>query len=329
MLLAGDIGGTKTNLAVYQSRDQLHEPLTVAKYPSAAYPSLEALVQEFLAAHDLPAIDRASFGVAGPVVDGQAEITNLPWKIEVRNLRSALGIPVVKLLNDLAAIATAIPLLEAQDRHVLNAGRAVPGGSLAVIAPGTGLGEAFLSWNGSRYVPHSSEGGHGDFGPSTREQIDLLYYLQERYGHVSWERVCSGIGIPNIYQFLKHSKYAPEPVWLAEKLADASVDPTPLIATAALRAQTGDELCVKTLSMFVSILGAEAGNLALTVVATGGVYIAGGIPPRVIPALQDPSFMHAFRKKGRLSDVLANIPVYVVTNRTVALLGAAAYGLVD
>lgn len=325
MLLAGDIGGTKTSVAVYESRDRLREPIAAATYPSAAHGTLEALVQQFLATHDLP-VDRASFGVAGPVVDGRAEITNLPWEIDVRELRAVLGIPVVKLLNDLAAIATAIPLLEAQDLHVLNAGRSLPGGSLAVIAPGTGLGEAFLSWNGSRYVPHSSEGGHGDFGPSSPEQIDLLRYLQERYGHVSWERVCSGIGIPNIYQFLKDSQYAPEPAWLAEKLADASADPTPMIASAGLAAQPGDELCVRTLHMFVSILGAEAGNLALAVVATGGVYIAGGIPPRVIPALHDAAFMHAFRKKGRLSDMLENIPIYVVTNRTVALLGAAAFG---
>ena len=264
--------------------------------------------------------------MAGPVVDGQAEITNLPWKIAIDSMRAVLGIPVVKLLNDLASIANAIPLLLPEDLHVINAGKPVPGGALAVIAPGTGLGEAFLSWNGSEYVPHPSEGGHGDFGPTSSEQIQLLRYLQERYGHVSWERVCSGIGIPNIYQFLKDSGYASEPAWLADKLADASVDPTPLIATAALQARPGDELCVKTLSMFVSILGSEAGNLALAVVATGGVYIAGGIPPRVIPALEDGAFTQAFRRKGRLSDVLEYVPVFVVTNRTVALLGAAAFG---
>jgi glucokinase len=325
MLLAGDIGGTKTNLAIYLSRETLRVPIAMAEYHSSSFTSLEVLAQQFLAEHNLP-VDRACFGVAGPVVDGQAEITNLPWNIQVSSLQATLGIPVVKLINDLAAIATAVPLLEPDDLHALNEGKSRVEGALAVIAPGTGLGEAFLSWDGSRYVPHSSEGGHADFGPTSAEQIELLRYLQKLYGHVSWERVCSGIGIPNIYYFLRDRKYAAEPDWLAEALVDKSVDPTPLILAAALQASPGDEICVKTLHMFVSILGAEAGNLALAVVATGGVYIAGGIPARVIPALEDPAFMHAFRKKGRLSDVLENIPVYVVTNRTVALLGAAASG---
>jgi glucokinase len=332
MLLAGDIGGTKTNLAVFSPEDGPRAPLAEATFPSADYPSLEALVREFMSQVDLKA-DRASFGVPGPVAAGRATITNLPWVMEETQLQEALNLSSVRLLNDLAAIAHAVPLLESADLHALNVGQPAPGGAMAVIAPGTGLGEAFLTWDGSRYRPHASEGGHADFAPTNLLEVELLCYLQERFEHVSYERVCSGRGLPNIYAYLRDSGYADEPAWLTEQLAAAD-DPTPVIVNAALLrhrppldSERPCELCVATLNAFVSILGAEAGNLALKVLATGGVYLGGGIPPRILPALEQERFMEAFRHKGRMSDLLARVPVHVILNPKVALLGAACHGL--
>jgi glucokinase len=325
MLLAGDIGGTKTNLAVFSPQVGPKAPLAEATFPSGRYPSLEEIAQEFLNQVDLT-VQRASFGVAGPVVGGRATITNLPWVIDERQLQKALNLSSVHLLNDLAVIASAIPFLEADDLHTLNEGAPVPGGAMAVIAPGTGLGEAFLTWDGSHYRAHGSEGGHAGFSPSNILETEMLRYLMDRFDHVSCERVCSGKGIPNIYAFLKDSSYAEEPDWLAEKLAVAD-DPTPVIANNALNSERSCELCVATINTFVSILGAEAGNLALKVLATGGVYLGGGIPPRILPALEDGEFMPAFRRKGRLSDLLSSVPVHVILNPKVALLGAACYGL--
>lgn len=324
MLLAGDIGGTKTNLAIFSSVDDWNPPLAEATFPSGQYPSLEALVQEFQDRHHFP-IDRASFGVAGPVVNGRATITNLPWVLEENHLKQALSIPSVTLLNDLNAIAHGVPYLEASDLYTLNAGQAVKGGALAVVAPGTGLGEAFLTWDDGRYHSHMSEGGHADFAPANELQLELLRYLQLRYSHVSFERVCSGKGLPNIYTFLKESGHASEPNWLAEQLAKAQ-DPTPIIVDNALDKEHACEICTMTLEMFVSILGAEAGNMALKVLATGGVYLGGGIPPRILPYLSEGRFMQSFLRKGRLSNVLIPLPVYVILNPNIALLGAARHG---
>jgi glucokinase len=323
MLLAGDIGGTKTNLAVFSPDEGLRAPLAEATFPSGCYPSLEALVSEFLAQIDIE-VERASFGVAGPVVAGRATTTNLPWEMDQGQLQAALNIPTVRLLNDLAAIAHAVPFLEPSDLHTLNKGQAVPNGTLAVIAPGTGLGEAFLTWDGSRYVTLPSEGGHADFAPTDPLQIGLLAYLLDRFDHVSFEQVCSGRGLPNIYAYLKDGGYAGEPGWLAEQLATAR-DPNPVIVQAALSGKS--ELCVATLDTFVSILAAEASNLALKVLATGGIYLGGGIPPRILPALEGPRFMRAFTNKGRFSDLLARVPVHVILNPKSALLGAACHGL--
>ena len=325
MLLAGDIGGTKTNLAVFSPEDGPRAPLAETTFPSADYPSLEALVREFLAQVSLP-VERASFGVAGPVVASRATITNLPWVMEEAQLQEALNLSSVRLLNDLAAIAHAVPFLEPADLHTLNVGQPTLGGAIAVIAPGTGLGEAFLTWDGTRYRAHASEGGHADFAPTNPFEVELLRYLQDRFEHVSYERVCSGRGLPNVYAYLKDSGYADEPAWLTEQLAVAD-DPTPGIVNAALGDERPCELCVATLNAFVSILGAEAGNLALKVLATGGVYLGGGIPPRILPALEQERFMEALRRKGRMSDLLARVPVHVILNPKVALLGAACHGL--
>lgn len=326
MLLAGDIGGTKTNLAVFSTseKDGWKKPLAEATFPSGRYSSLEALVEEFQGQHHFQ-IDLASFGVAGPVVGGRATITNLPWVLEENHLKKALHIPAVGLLNDLNAIAHGVPFLDSKDLHILNAGRPVERGSIAVIAPGTGLGEAFLTWEGGRYHPHTSEGGHADFAPADELQSELLRYLQQRYTHVSFERVCSGRGVPNIYNFLKESGHASEPDWLTDMLKDAH-DPTPIIFEQALDKAHAGGICSMTLELFVAILGAEAGNMALKVLATGGVYLGGGIPPRILSLLAEGRFMQAFLRKGRLSDILLPVPVYVILNPNIALLGAARHG---
>ncbi len=324
MLLAGDVGGTKTNLAVFSPETGWRVPLAEATFPSADYPGLETLVREFLAQHNF-SVDHASFGVAGPVVAGRATITNLPWVMEETQLQQALHISSVRLLNDLDAVAHAVPFLESQDLHTLNEGRPVSKGAIAVIAPGTGLGEAFLTWNGSHYRAHTSEGGHADFAPTNPFEIELLRYLMARFPHVSFERVCSGKGLPNIYAFLKDSGYAEEPQWLAEQLA-ATHDRSPIIVNNALDKEKACELCVATLNTFVSILAAEAGNLALKVLATGGVYIGGGISPRILSFLDSERFMKTFTHKGRFTQLLADMPVHVILNPRTALLGAAYHG---
>lgn len=300
-------------------------PLAEATFTSADYASLEALATEFLSEADLPAT-RASFGAAGPVVDGRSEVTNLPWVVDETELARALRFSHVRLLNDLDAIAHAVPVLDQSDLHTLHRGDPVSHGPVAVIAPGTGLGEAFLTWDGSRHIAHASEGGHADFAPSNSTQIELLRHLMNRFEHVSYERVCSGRGLPNIYRYLRDSGHAEEPAWLRGQLATAD-DPTPIIADAALDDHTPCPLCVATLDTFVSILGAEAGNLALKVVATGGIYLGGGIPPRIVPILENGQFMQAFQAKGRLSDLVASIPVHIILNPKAALLGAAQHGL--
>jgi glucokinase len=224
------------------------------------------------------------------------------------------------LLNDLEAIANAVPFLEDEDLYVLNAGDPNPQGAIGVIAPGTGLGEAFLVWNGQRYESYPSEGGHAAFAPTNSRQIDLLTYWLDRLTHVSYERLCSGIGIPNIYQFLLDSGVYEEPVWLRETL-DKTRDRTPVIVSAAVE-ETAD-ICADTLDLFMEILGGEAANLALKVLATGGVYIGGGIPPRILPQLESSRFMDVFCSKGRFSEMMETMPVYVIRNPKTALFGAA------
>jgi glucokinase len=323
MLLAGDIGGTKTNLAIFSREEGLRAPLAEETFQSSDYANLETLARGFVTRVGLQ-VAHASFGVAGPVVGGRATITNLPWVIDEMRLRETLDIPSVRLLNDLAAIASFVPFLESEDLYTLNEGQAEFGGAMAVIAPGTGLGEAYLVWDGSRYNTFPSEGGHTDFAPTNPLEFGLLSHLLKRFDRVSYERVCSGRGLPHIYAYLKESGHADEPGWLKEQLARVE-DPNPIIVNSALAGKC--ELCVTTLNMFVSILGAEAGNLALKVLATGGVYLGGGIPPRILPALQQGRLLQAFTSKGRFSDLLARTPVHVILNRKSALLGAACHGL--
>jgi glucokinase len=323
MLLAGDIGGTKTDLAIFSPDKGPQEPLAESTFRSAAYPGLEAMVREFMKQVAWE-VDRASFGVAGPVIQNRVEVTNLPWTVDAQGLREELGLSSVLLLNDLAAVANGVPYLRPDEVQTLKEGRRDPDGAIAVIAPGTGLGEAFLTWDGQRYQPHASEGSHVDFAPSNPRQMQLLRYLWPRFEHVSYELVCSGMGIPNLYAYFKNGGYAEEPGWLTEQLARAK-DPTPVIVNAALERKC--ELCVLTLDTFVSILGAEAGNLALKVMATGGVYLGGGISPRILPALEQGAFLEAFHHKGRLGDVLVDVPIHVILDPDIALFGAACYGL--
>src|SRR5262249_2150470 len=327
MLLAGDIGGTKTVLAVFSPEAGPRAPLAEATYPSGRYGRLEAIVREFMDQVKL-AVDRACFGVAGPVVDGTARVTNLSWLMSESDLMKTFGWSAARLLNDLESIAYAVPILAQDDLHTLNVGVPVQQGSIAVIAPGTGLGEAFMTSEGGRYHAHASEGGHASFAPSSELEIGLLSYMRVQLGHgrASGERVCSGLGIPNIYYYLKQTSHAEEPAWLTEALASAAA-PTPVIMDSAMGKTQRCELTTATLKTFISILGAESGNLALKVLSTGGVYLGGGIPPRILPALDEPVFLEAFRHKGRFRELLTQIPVHVILNPKTALLGAAAYGL--
>ena len=325
-ILVGDVGGTKAHLAIFVSKDGLRTPMLDAKLPSAHYPSLSSLVKDFLSTSNMKSsIDYAVFGVAGPVANSTAKITNLPWAIKERQLQEELDIPIVHLLNDLEAMANAVPLLEPSDLCILNPGNPVPHAPIGVVAPGTGLGEAFLTWDGTRYRTYPSEGGHVDFAPRTPFENGLLVYMLEKFHHVSYEHVCSGIGLPNIYAYLKESGAFEEPVWLAEQLVKAE-NHTPVIIDTALSRQDPSGICVATLKTFVGILGAETGNMALKVLATGGIYLGGGISPRILPFLKGEDFNKAFKNKGRFSDLLASIPVQVILNPNAGLIGAAAHG---
>jgi glucokinase len=321
MLLAGDIGGTKTNLALYAPEGGL-EVQAQATFRSARYESLEAVVEEFLTTTGVE-VDRAVFGVAGPVVDGQSAITNLPWVIRETDLQQAFGFREAKLLNDLEATAYGVPQLPATDLFQLNDALS-RSGTKVVVAPGTGLGEAVLFFQDGHHHVIPSEGGHAGFAPTNLLEIRLLRYLMGKFGHVSFERVCSGPGIPNIYAFLKKQRFAGELPEM-KKALKAAADPAPIIVQKAMEGEC--ELSIATLNTFVSILGAEAGNLALKVMAMGGVYLGGGIPPKILNKLKDGTFMASFVNKGRFAEMLAQIPVYVILNDKTALFGSACYGL--
>jgi glucokinase len=325
MLLAGDIGGTKTDLAIYSFEGGPRAPLAEAEFRSGDYPSLEAIAREFIERTGLP-VKYASFDIAGPVLEGHAKVTNLTWEVDTEELERSLGLKSVGIINDLEAIALAVPELQPHDLQTLNEGDPVDGGSVAVIAPGTGLGEAYLTWEGVRYHAHPSEGGHADFAPCSPNTLGLVKYLMNRFKHVSAERVCSGKGIPNIYDYLRDSGFAPEHPTIASRLAEAK-DRTPIIMQEAISGEEGCALCKGTLDLFVEALAAETGNLALKVLSTGGVYIGGGVPRHILPGLDREAFMRSFLNKGRMNKVLSAMPVFVITKPKIALLGAAGYGL--
>lgn len=338
MILAGDIGGTKTNLALYDWTAGRVEPAREQTFASADYKSLEDILEEFLnpppepsdrqenESQDIPAVqepqvlDAACFGIAGPVIENTSKTTNLPWVVDGGALAKRFNIPHVRLLNDLEATAYGIPVLRPDETEVLNAG-APPRtkGAMALIAAGTGLGEAILVWDGTSYKPMPSEGGHCSFAPTSDLEIELLRYLRTQHTHVSYERVLSGMGLHAIYEFLRDTRRN-EPTWLAEKIKVG--DPAALIAEAGLKKQA--EIAVQALDMFAAIYGAEAGNLALKALALDAVYVGGGIAPRLLAKLKDGMFMRAFADKGRYKKLLSAIPVRVITNPKAALLGAAS-----
>ena len=320
MILAGDIGGTSTRLALFQIRDQVLSPAVERTYRSREHRGLREIVSIFVAEHRC-VIEHASFGIAGPVINGRVKTPNLPWVVDARDLAEELGLETTGLLNDLEANAYGVAALGADDLAVLNEGALDATGNAAVISAGTGLGEAGLYWDGKRHRPFAAEGGHADFAPRNETEIDLLRYLLRFYEHVSYERVLSGPGLQNIYAFLRDTGRATESRAIVEQMRSA--DPAAVIAGAALDGSCA--LCAQALELFVSVYGAAAGNLALKVMATGGLYIGGGIAPQILEKLQSPQFMDAFRAKGRLEPLCTAIPVRVILNPKTALLGAARY----
>jgi len=318
MILVGDIGGTLTRLAIVDRVKNHFNFLAEGTFPSREEPSLESALRKFLSTPVHP-ITRACFGVAGPVYEGRCEATNLPWVIDSREIARQLNLPRVGLINDLEASANGIAALETKDVEALNQGTPDAQGNRAVISAGTGLGEAGLFWDDREYRPFASEGGHADFAPRNHLEMDLLDYLLKRHSRVSVERVISGPGLLNIYQFLKDTGRAEEPAWLVDQMRHK--DPPVVITENALAEKSS--LCTQALDIFVSLYGAEAGNLALKVMATGGVYLGGGIAPKIIAKLKELVFMNAFTAKGRMKPLLQAIPVRVIMNPKVALLGAA------
>jgi glucokinase len=324
MLIAGDIGGTKTDLAIYSRESGPYTPLAQTEVHSADYPSLQAMVKEFLAQVNM-SVAVASFDVAGPVINGRVKTTNLPWFLDEQTLANDLDLKAAHLMNDLKAVARAVPVLRSEDVITINKGEPVINGPIAVIAPGTGLGESFLTWDGSEYSAHDSEGGHADFAPTDERQLRLLHYLLPRFGRVGVERVCSGIGLPNIYEFLRDVENIPERAEIAQSIASAK-DHTKAIVEAACDPQHPSELCLATVDLLVSVLASEAGNLALKVLATGGVYLAGGVALHLVKLLQTQRFLQTFTRKGRFRDLMERMPIHIITSRA-ALLGAATFGL--
>lgn len=344
MIVAGDIGGTKTHLALFDWKKDRVDPVRLESFHSADYTSLEDMLTEFLAPPTAPQstddvatekrdaveverpaekpqkIDAACFGIAGPVIENRCQTTNLPWVVDGATLAKQFDIPRVKLLNDLEAMAYGVLLLRPDEVEVLNAGTPpAQNQALALIAAGTGLGESILFWNGSRYQPTPSEGGHADFAPNNDNEIELLRHLRSSYLHVSYERVLSGPGLHAIYDYVRDSKKN-EPTWLAEQIKAG--DPAAAIAEAGLKGQA--DIAKQALDLFASIYGAEAGNLALKGMTLNGVYVGGGIAPKLLAKLKDGTFMKSFTNKGRYKRVMSSIPVKVVMNQKTALLGAAS-----
>lgn len=318
MILAGDIGGTKTNLGLFDMVDGALTLRNQQSFPSNHYQGLESIVAEFVGPAPQSPVAAACFGVAGPVLAGRSVTPNLPWTVESASLARHLELDTVTLINDLEATAHGIAELDPNEFTRLNEGS--PGiGNAALIAAGTGLGSAILFWDGEKHVPSASEGGHMDFAPRDQLEARLLAHLADKYGHVSVERVLSGPGFFNIYDFLRSSGYAKESPQVVERFKRE--DPSSVVAKAAMAGEC--QMCEKALDMFAGIYGATAGNIALLTKALAGVFVGGGIAPKIIEKLKDGTFMRAFIDKGRLSSLLEAIPVRVIMNDKTALLGAA------
>ncbi|HMA28348.1 MAG TPA: glucokinase [Thermoanaerobaculia bacterium] len=317
MILAGDIGGTNVRLALFEIESGRLARKDEKKFRSRGVPGLEGPVDDFLAGRH---VEAAGFGVAGPVQGGHCEATNLPWVVDAASLARQLALTRVALVNDLFANALGLSELSGEDFAVVNAGTPDLEGNAALISAGTGLGEAYLVRSGGRLVPQASEGGHASFAPRNPFEIDLLRHLHRTYGHVSFERVLSGPGLAALYAFERSLSPETEPAWLSAEIAAAG-DASPAVTAAGLAGK--DPVAVRALERFAAIYGGEAGNLALKVLATGGVFVGGGIAPRILPKLLDGTFFRAFCDKGRFASLLATIPIHVVTNDRCALLGAA------
>ncbi len=322
IILAGDIGGTKSNLAIFKV---VSDTLTIERnhrFPSAGYPGLNAILREFLG-NEKRSILAACFGVPGPVKHGRARPTNLTWGVDAAEISEEFQIPYVNILNDLEANAYGIAELKPDDFAVIQEGSPDAEGNRCVVSPGTGLGEGGLYWDGKRHRVWACEGGHSDFGPRNELEVALLEYLIKQYGHVSYERIVSGMGIENIYKFLRDTDRGQEQTKIASEMKAG--DPSMIISR---HAEAGDcSMCVQTIEIFLSCLGAEAGNMALKAMATGGVYLGGGIPAKMLSQIKNIGFIHAFNDKGRLSALMQTMPVKVILNDQAALLGAARYAL--
>ncbi len=324
MLLAGDIGGTKSRLSLFKQNKEL----TVVKeeyFRSEDFPSLLEVLKKFLG-HKKHQIERACFGIPGPVREGVSYTTNLPWIVNAEEISKVLNIPKVYLINDLEACAYGISILSDKDLYVLNEGKPNQKGNIALISAGTGLGEAGLYWNGSIHKPFPSEGGHCDFAPRDEKEIELLQFLRKKYSHISYERLVSGPGIYNIYEFLLEKRKTNKPFTFEEEIK-RNVDPPKLITQKGISGES--DICEEAIDWFISLYGAEAGNFALKLFAISGVYLGGGIVPVIIDKLKKNSFMKAFIDKGRFSSLMKSIPVKVILNKKTALLGAARYALMQ
>lgn len=324
MILAGDIGGTSTRLAVFDVQDGTLKPTVTEKFSSRAHNGLDEIVRQFVSAHNVQ-VEYATFGIAGPVRQGRAEATNLPWVVDAHELSGELGNVNVSLLNDLEANTYGIFELEPADLAVINGGSHSDTGNVAVISAGTGLGEAGATWDGSHYIIFATEGGHTDFAPRDDLEIALLQYMRQRIGgRVSYERVLSGPGLHMIYEFLRDTGRGTEEDWLRDELKQN--DSSAVVSMHGLDGKS--ELCVSALDLFVTLYGAEAGNLALKMMALRGVYIGGGIAPKIIARLESGLFMDAFASKGRFEPMLRSIPIRVLLNDQAALLGAARFAAI-
>lgn len=317
--LAGDIGGTKTRIAVVEVSGTQVRIVHEVSYVSRDHAAFEALLDDFLSGNDTPS--HAAFGIAGPVRGRVVQTTNLPWRIDADALQQRYGFTRCTLLNDLEATACGLPALGENDLVTLQSGAPNACGNAAVIAAGTGLGEAGLYWDGQRHQPFATEGGHASFSPGNELDMALLGHLQRQHNHVSWERVVSGMGLLSMHEFLCMHRKVAAPQWLAEEMR--SGDAAAAIAAAALSGR--DDTCAETLHWFVRLYGAEAGNLALKVMSSGGIYLGGGIAPKILPLLQNQNFLDAFLAKGRMRPLLEAMPVKVILNDRAALFGPALH----
>lgn len=322
-VMAGDIGGTKTNLATYRVTREGLKQVQAARYASAEYQSLTSIIQHFLSDYDQPVPDRISLGVAGPVLNGKVDLTNLSWVLDQKEIARDTGVPKVILINDLESMAYGLAALQPDDFLTIHPGREKAVGNMAIIAPGTGLGEAGLYWNGQAYFPFPTEGGHCDFSPRTDLDMELCKYLQQEGEVVSWEKVAAGPAVTSIYRFLRDVKKRGEPAWLTTQL-EREKDDSAVISQAALHNKAA--ICVETMDLFVRYLARETSNLVLKMKATGGVFLGGGIPPKIAPLLLQTTFYRHYMDCDRMQHLLEGVPIRIIKNDKTGLLGAAYFG---